>query len=166
VYEVRKHWYILLVESLVTSALFLVPWVVFFGLDSLNVELSNKEGTLLFFFAVLWLFMTWITFMVIWTNYYLDVWLITTKRIIDIEQFSLFSRDMSEFRLDRIQDVTIEVKGILPTLLHFGDVHVQTAGADRDFIIKGVPNPYKFRDILVKEHDRAAAEVSSKSGTR
>ena len=154
-YEVRKHWYVLLTDSLFVVLLFLVPWAVMFGLDVLSVDLTSDEGSLIFFFAMLWLFLTWITFMIIWTNYYLDVWIITNKRIIDIEQFSLFSRDLSEFRLDRVQDVTIEGKGLLPTLLHFGDVHVQTAGESRDFIIKGIPHPYRLRDILVKEHDRS-----------
>lgn len=163
-YEVRRHWYVLLAESFMIALLFLVPWVAFFGLDILSVELSTDEGSLLFFFGMLWLFVTWMVFMVVWTNYYLDVWIITDRRIIDIEQYGLFSRDMSEFRLDRIQDVTIEVKGILPTLLHFGNVHVQTAGEAKEFVIKAIPHPYKFRDALVKEHDRAVVELRGKDG--
>ena len=157
-YEIRRHWYVLFMESFIVAVLFLVPWMIFFGLSTIDVSLLSGESAILFFFASLWLFVTWIVFMIIWTNYYLDVWLITDVRIIDIEQFSLFRRDMSEFRLDRIQDVTIEVKGLLPTLLHFGDVHVQTAGEMRRFTIKGVPDPYGLRDKLIKEHDRAVNE--------
>lgn len=164
IHEIRRHWYVLLTESFFVVILFLIPWAVFFGIDALNVRLSQGEGSLFFFFSTLWLFVTWIIFMVVWTNYYLDVWLITNKRIIDIEQFGLFKRDVSEFRLDRIQDVTIEVKGILPTLLHFGDIHVQTAGEARMFIIKAVPNPYKVRDSLIKEHDRAVSESHGLTG--
>lgn len=163
-YEVRKHWYVLFTDTFFVILLFLVPWGVMFGLDVLRVGITSSEGALIFFFSMLWLFITWITFMIIWTNYYLDVWIVTNKRIIDIEQFSLFSRDLSEFRLDRVQDVTIEVNGLLPTLLHFGDVHVQTAGASRDFIIKGVPKPYRLRDILIKEHDRLVEREPEKGG--
>lgn len=162
-YEVRKHWYVLLVESFFTVILSLVPWVVFFGLDVLSVPLVGGEGSLLFFLGTLWLFVTWIVFMIIWTNYYLDVWLVTTRRIIDIEQHGLFSRDFSEFRLDKIQDITIEVKGILPTLLRFGDIHVQTAGEDREFIIKGIPKPYRLRDVMFKEQHRVMKENQDKS---
>lgn len=161
-YEARRHWYVLFVESFFTAILFLIPWAVFFGLDVFDVSLSGGEGTLLFFVSTLWLFITWMIFMVIWTNYYLDVWLVTNKRVIDIEQHGLFSRDLSEFRLDRIQDVTIEVKGIVPTLLHFGDIHVQTAGEGREFTIKGIPHPYKFRDALIKEHDRAVVKAQGR----
>ena len=164
VYEIRRHWYVLVVESLFLALFLFIPWLIFLGLDIAGFHLSIKEVSLFFFVALIWLFVTWITFMVIWTNYYLDVWIVTNKRIIDIEQYGLFSRDVSEFRLDRIQDVTIEVKGILPTLLHFGNIHVQTAGETHKFIIKNVPKPYRVRDVLIKEHDRAVVESRNKDG--
>ena len=164
VYEIRRHWYVLLTESIFLALLFLIPWVVFFGLDVSGFNFSDGEGALFFFVSVAWLFFTWIAFMIIWTNYYLDVWIVTDKRILDIEQHGLFSRDMSEFRLDRIQDVTIEVKGILPTLLRFGDIHIQTAGESREFTIKSIPHPYRVRDIIIKEHDRASVESRGKTG--
>ena len=155
VYEIRRHWYVLVVES-ITLALFLfIPWLVFLGLDVVGVSLTAKEIAFFAFVVLTWFFVSWLSFMVIWTNYYLDVWIVTNMRIIDIEQYSLFSRDVSEFRLDRIQDVTIEVKGILPTLLRFGNVDVQTAGETYEFQIKSVPNPYEVRDIIIREHDRA-----------
>lgn len=158
VYEIRRHWYVLIVESFFLGFLSLVPWVVFFGLDVSGFAFESGEGALFLFVSVVWLFFIWIAFMIIWTNYYLDVWIVTNKRILDIEQHGLFSRELSEFRLDRIQDVTIEIKGILPTLLRFGDIHVQTAGESREFVIKGIPHPYKVKDILIKEHDRAVVE--------
>ncbi len=164
VYEIRRHWYVLLVESFFLALLSLIPWAVFFGLDVSGFSFSGGEGSVFFFVSAAWLFFIWIAFMIIWTNYYLDVWIVTSKRILDIEQHGLFSRDMSEFRLDRIQDVTIEVKGILPTLLRFGDIHVQTAGEAREFIIRSIPHPYRVRDIIIKEHDRAVVESHSKAG--
>jgi len=164
IYEIRRHWYVLLIESFFLIIFFFVPWVILFGIDIVGASLNSQEGSLLIFASAMWLLFTWLAFMVIWTNYYLDVWVVTNKRIVDIEQHSLFSRDLSEFRLDRIQDVTIEVKGLLPTLLHFGDIHVQTAGETREFIIRGIPNPYKVRDILTKEHDRAVMESHGMHG--
>lgn len=164
VYEIRRHWYVLFIESGLLIIIFLVPWFVFLGIDVVGLSIDNTEGALLFFISTAWLFFTWIAFIIAWTNYYLDVWVVTNERILDIEQYSLFSRDVSEFRLDRIQDVTIEVKGILPTLLHFGTVHVQTAGEAREFIINGVPDPYKVRDALIKEHDRAVVKSHGNTG--
>ena len=42
-------------------------------------------------------------------DFYLDLWVITNDRIVDVEQFGLFSRTVSELDLFRIQDVTTDV---------------------------------------------------------
>jgi hypothetical protein len=71
----------------------------------------------------------------------LDVWIITSKKIIDVEQHSLFRREISIMNLEKIQDITFEIRGFIPTLFNYGDIKVQTAGAVGSFLIRGVPNP-------------------------
>ena len=90
---------------------------------------------------------------IIWLDYYLDVWIVTDERIVDIEMKGLFSREFSEFKLSRVQDVTIQVHGFLPTLLNFGDVHVRTAGESRSFVFYQVKDPYKAKEVILKAHD-------------
>lgn len=85
----------------------------------------------------------------IWIDYYFDVWIITNKRIIDIEQKGLFSRKISELELDKIQDVSAGVLGIIPTLLNYGDVHIQTAGEKDKFNFRNISNPYKIKDLIM-----------------
>jgi hypothetical protein len=79
-----------------------------------------------------------------WLDYYLDIWIITNKRVIDIEQKGLFSRTIAEHKLSRIQDVSSEVHGILPTLFHYGNVRIQTAGEEQLFIFEEVPHPQEL----------------------
>lgn len=165
VYEVRRHWYVLFAESLAIIALFLVPWLVLFGFSAAGVSLGAKGDALFVFLAASWLLMLWTAFGVVWTNYYLDVWLVTNKRIIDIEQQGLFSRDVSEFRLDRIQDVTIEIKGFLPTMLRFGDIHVQTAGETHEFMMRRIANPYQVKEAIVQAANKAIAETGDKNAS-
>ncbi len=160
-FEVRRHWYVLARESAILILLGLVPLFIMGGFNSLN--LPDELFLPVFAICTGWLAMVWAMFFVIWTNYYLDVWIITDQRIIDIEQFSLFSRDVSEFRLDRVQDLTVEVKGVLPTLLGFGDIHVQTAGMHHQFHINDVENPYAVKDRIVKEHDKAVKRAHEHS---
>ncbi len=143
--EARKHWFILFTETFFLLFLLLLPVFLFVGIKILNIQQYVKftgEGIFLSIIVIaVWFLFIWIIFFVIWTNYYLDILLVTNKRIIDIEQKGLFSREVSTFRLDRIQDITVEVRGVLATLLDFGDVHIQTAGERRDFTAKGVPHP-------------------------
>jgi uncharacterized membrane protein YdbT with pleckstrin-like domain len=83
-------------------------------------------------------------------DYYLDVWIITNERILDIEQRGYFSRIIAEHKIYRIQDVTSETHGVVSTLLKFGDVHIQTAGAKQRFMFHQVPDPDKIRQTIVK----------------
>lgn len=76
-----------------------------------------------------------------WLNYYLDVWIVTNERIINIKQLRLFDRVVSEQKLYRVQDVTWEIKGILGNLLKFGNVYIQTAGTEERFTFEYIPNP-------------------------
>lgn len=86
----------------------------------------------------------------VWMDWYLDVWILTEERIVDIEQMGLFGRNVAEFKLDRIQDVTVHSKGILETVFNYGDVRIQTAGEKEEFIFEQVPSPYAAKDIILK----------------
>ena len=71
-----------------------------------------------------------------------------------MEQHGFFRREIASFRLERLQDVTTEVRGIVATFLKYGDVHVQTAGTDREFVFKYAANPKEVKEKILTEHDR------------
>lgn len=91
----------------------------------------------------------WLFAFLQFTSYYLDVWIITTERLISVDQDGLFSRTSSELHLASVQDVTSEVHGMLQTFLNFGDLHVQTAAEKERFVFKNIPHPEKTREIIV-----------------
>lgn len=66
-----------------------------------------------------------------------------------MEQNGLFSREVSELELEKIQDVTTEVLGIIPTFLDYGHVYIQTAGEKERFIFASVPAPYRIKDTIM-----------------
>ena len=86
-------------------------------------------------------------------DYYLDLWIVTNDRIVDIEQFGLFSRTISELDLFQIQDVTTDVHGFFATVFHYGDVSVKTASANVNIVFRNVPRPNKIREALVRLSD-------------
>lgn len=92
----------------------------------------------------------WVLIFYSYVDYYLDVWIITTHRIINIEQEGLFDRVISEQELYRVQDITSEVKGILPTLINYGTVYIQTAAEQERFTFKQVPNPTEVARKITK----------------
>lgn len=97
------------------------------------------------FFLFLWLFG-----FLLWVDYYFDVWIVTNERIINIEQKGLFVREMSELHFASVQDVTSEVIGVIPTILNYGDVTVQTAAEKGRFVFRQVPDPYKVKDLVIR----------------
>jgi uncharacterized membrane protein YdbT with pleckstrin-like domain len=96
-------------------------------------------------FLFLWLFG-----FLVWIDYYFDVWIITNERIVNIEQKGLFNRHISELRFSRVQDVTASVDGLVPTMLNFGDVYVQTASEEDHFIFRQVGDPFAVKDEVMR----------------
>lgn len=117
------------------------PFPAFFT-GPIAYPLSVLAGSIFYLSACLFFFGHFIM-------YYLDVWIITTERMIDIEQFGLFSRSISELELFQIQDVTTDMHGVFPTFFNYGDVSVKTASANASIIAKQVHNPNKIREALV-----------------
>ena len=84
-----------------------------------------------------------------YADYYLDTWIVTNERIINIEQKGLFNRVASELQLNAVQDVTSDVKGLVRTLFDYGDVVIQTAGGVKRFHFKGIPNPEEIKERVI-----------------
>lgn len=157
--EVRKHWFIFMAQSLPLVFLVFLPFVINIlirGAGLSDVVVLGKHAQLFItMVTATWMWIIWVAFFVLWTDYYLDILMLTNKRIIDIEQKGLFSRGISTFRLDRIQDITVNVNGIIPTFFNFGDIHIQTAGEVPEISVKSIPNPHNVREIVTKAQDEA-----------
>ena len=129
------------------------------GLLSLLILLPTA-GALAILFALI----TWIFFFLLWIDYYFDVWIITNKRVVNVEQKGLFNREVSELELERIQDITTDVKGVIPTFLNYGDVYVQTAGKTERFDFADVPDPYGIKDIIMNLQKAKHLEENNELG--
>jgi uncharacterized membrane protein YdbT with pleckstrin-like domain len=106
----------------------------------------------------------WIYGFLIWIDYYYDVWIITSQRIVNIEQKGMFTRKVSELRYSKIQDVTTEVVGFLPTVINYGDVLIQTAGEEENFVFRTISDPYKIKSIIVDLQKKHEGEVTEQLG--
>lgn len=150
-FEVRKHWIILAREAIFVAIAVFAPIILMALLNSLPVKFATDPGNItsfLLFAYSLWLLIIWTVAFVFWTNYYLDIWMVTNKRLVYIEQHGLFRREISTMQLSRIQDVTSEQYGIIQTYFNFGNLQVQTAADEREFSINSVKNPGELRKKL------------------
>jgi hypothetical protein len=158
VLEVRKHWYELFSETLFLVFVILVPIITAIAGKVIGVsrfiEIEGEGIYLFIIFTAVWFLFVWITFFIIWTNHYLDILIITSKRIIDIDQKGLFSRNVATLMLSGVQDITIEIHGIIATFFGFGDINIQTAGEKREFVIKRIPHPAKVRKKIFSAYNK------------
>lgn len=99
-----------------------------------------------------------------WMDYYLDMWIVTEKRIIDVDQRGLFSREVSEIPMASVQDVTVEVHGIIQTMLGFGTIRIQTAG-EREFTIDEIPHLGPVKDAILNYAHQQFATTQKISNT-
>ncbi|MFC1687816.1 PH domain-containing protein [Patescibacteria group bacterium] len=80
--------------------------------------------------------------------YSLNAFLISDRRIIDIDQHGIFHKTISESPYHNIQDVSVRVKGIGQTLFHFGSVMIQTAGTTANLELHNVKNPEVVQEVI------------------
>lgn len=145
----RRHWIVLLGKFLTGILLLLVP--TFFGSMAALFGIDFQTASpYIEFFTVVYLMAIVALLFIFWMDYYLDVWIITSERIVDIEQKSLFNREVSEFMLDKVQDITVEVPNMLATFLRYGNILVQTAG-ERSFKIKDIPHTYEAKNLILDQ---------------
>lgn len=73
--------------------------------------------------------------------WYFNVYILTNQHLVDVNFFSLLSRETTEVQLSDIQTITPSVKGIAGSFFHFGDVLVETAAEKRVVLFDDVPRP-------------------------
>ncbi|OGI26847.1 MAG: hypothetical protein A2359_00010 [Candidatus Moranbacteria bacterium RIFOXYB1_FULL_43_19] len=157
----RRHWFIFLMRILLIliSIVALVVIYVFFNSVNSNFRESAYYNLFLFGESLATLFI-WNFFFILWLDYYLDAWIVTNERVINIEQRGFFTRKISELKLTKIQDVTSEIIGVIPTLFNYGNIHVQTAGEQEHFVFLQIPDPNYVKSVIVElqEKERLSEE--------
>ena len=80
-------------------------------------------------------------------SWYFNVYIVTNKRIVDIDWYSLLYKKLASAQLEKIQDVNYKQSGLIESFFDFGDIHIQTAGTEPNFDFEHIPQP----DRVVRE---------------
>lgn len=161
VLKIRKHWIILLRDTIGTLVIGLLPFLivpaVIATIPSLYLD-AVGAAQIFAFSSAFWLLIIWMSVFVIWTNYYLDIWIVTDKRIFNIEQVNLFNRNVATWAMNRVQEISVKNENVLQTFFNYGSIEIQTAGPSDEYAkIEGIPNPDLVRTEILKQIGRADA---------
>lgn len=148
----RRSVFFLILGYLFTIIAAGITWVVSIQLPASIIILQQGLYNQVFDFVILIiLLLIFYTGFLTWVHYYLDVYIVTNQRVLTIDQVDFFNREVSEADIGNVQDVEVIVNGFFATVFNFGDVRIQTAGADsRTLFFNDIPYPYKAKDLILQ----------------
>jgi len=85
-----------------------------------------------------------------------DIYMATSDRLHDIYRtpFGLFGESRRSAPLERIQNISYDKPGLIPNLLNFGDVRIETAG-EKDLTFDRVPQPEEVQSEIYRRQEIA-----------
>lgn len=153
VLKLRRHWIMLARDTMGTIVLgglpfLVVPFIIASGVLPFAIIL---QPALVTFISAAWLLTIWMTLAILWTNYYLDLWIVTDRRVFSLDQIGLFNRRVTTWRMEHIQEISVMVENPLQALLNYGTLELETAGpSDTHARIIGIPNPEIVRTAILQ----------------
>jgi uncharacterized membrane protein YdbT with pleckstrin-like domain len=88
--------------------------------------------------------------------------ILTNRHLIRVEQRGLFARNVSQLSLTRVQDVSGVTPGFFATIFGYGNVTVETAGEEENFVMHMVPYPAVIADDCINAHDQCVEDLQAK----
>ncbi|MBI2620946.1 PH domain-containing protein [candidate division WWE3 bacterium] len=80
--------------------------------------------------------------------WFFNVYIVTNKRIVDMDFGGILFRNISDAPLRNIEDVTHTISGAAQVIFNYGNVAIQTAGEQRELEFELVPRPARVQDII------------------
>lgn len=144
----RQHLVVLLGPALLVVLLALAP-IVFFPLlfTVLTLPFSVPISYIIVGTAF-WYVVTFGFALMSFLRWFFNIYIVTDKRIVDIDFIHLLYKEFSEARLDKIQDISYKSSGIFSVFFDYGDAHVQTAGNMPNIEFMSVPKPARVVEAI------------------
>lgn len=165
--EIRKHpfglFLIYLIGTFVTISMLVVAvMVVIFANNGSNYgyDFSSLQMPVIlvtFLMAVLSLVMTGVGSYLYKTN----VILVTSDKLSQLLNRTIFDRKISQLSIGDVQDVTVSQKGIFAHLFNYGTIVIETAGEQENYNFTYAPNPYECAKIIVGAHESNLKEYGN-----
>lgn len=145
----RKHFITNLVWIFMALFMVCIPTLLIGLLESNNVILiTSLPRAYRFMLAAFWYLFTFGYIFTSFLRWFFNAYLVTNKRIIDIDFESLVHKRFSEAFLFNVEDLTHQVSGALQVIFNYGTLHMQTAGETRELEFESIPRPATVQDII------------------
>jgi hypothetical protein len=157
-YEIRKHWFglflIYFVGSFVIATLLAVSLGA--GLIQNNDFVGASFSTLQLLIISLSLLLAVLVASVTAISAYLyrtNVIIVTSEKLAQLLNPTLFHRKISQLSIGDIQDATVVQRGVFPHMFNYGTIVIETAGEQQNYTFTYAPNPYECAKAIVGAHE-------------
>lgn len=82
--------------------------------------------------------------------WYMNVFIVTNQRIIDLEQKGFLNKHISEIPFQKVDNIHYRIKGIFHNVFRCGDLFVQSYKGVTFLVMKNVRKPSQIRTKLLK----------------
>jgi membrane protein YdbS with pleckstrin-like domain len=157
----RRNYFILFWEILLPVLLFGFIFLV----AGLIYRLGYLEPPIII--AVMTPFMLFTFFWLIWRyeDWRNDIFQLTARDIIDIDRKPFgFGESRKQAPLSNIQNVTAERPGFFATIFDYGNVHIETAGAEAEILFDKIPRPSKVLSDIFRRLDENRIRQERRDG--
>ena len=160
----KQHWYVFRDPFLIG---FFTPFMLIFLSFFLSSYLFADVPTVVSFIAKGLLYISPLFFIIGFSLflYRLYLWyktsyVVTDNRLIIVKQKNLFSLEVKQMELDRIQDVTYQIEGIQASLYGYGDISVQSASKETRLILERVGSPHEAQKVIVEAANKPSSHFN------
>lgn len=146
----RKHWVVILphLAGFIFGGFIFFPYLVFADKDAVIRVMAEPVYKVSAFIIAIGLTYLLHRFFIRLFNFYLQIFIITNYRIVDIDKTVFFRDNRDAIDLPEIQDMKMKQNGLIPTLLEYGELHILLSSVSEPKCFYFIPNPaYHFSKI-------------------
>lgn len=155
--EIRKHIFglilIYLVGAFVALAILITTVVLASGGFLEDIGFGSASAFVVFLGFVFSVGIGVVTYI----NGYLykhNVIFVTSEKIAQVVNITIFHRKVSQLSIGDAQDVTVSQKTFFARAFNYGTLVIETAGEQQNYTFDYVPNPYPASKIIVGSHEQ------------
>lgn len=128
--------------------LIFIPFIAYQILSSLEAFPEGMPLSYPFVLTIFWYVGTAGFFLMNYLHWYFNIYIVTDKRVIDIDYVGLLYKEFSATHLVNVEDITYKQGGLLEGIFNFGHIFIQTAGMDPNFDFHAVSRPNEVVKII------------------
>ena len=152
---VHKHWASLLGEAALTVVPGLTILWLLLLLRGLPLTLADATVHAIITLLVPFCFLTlWTILAIQWTNYYLDMFVVTDRNIFYTTQMNFANRTVSQWNIHDVSHATVHFGGLIESFFNYGSLTIEGREEYNTVTIGGIPDPEYVAAVILKQDDR------------